>query len=101
GIIVSFLQTVVTPIYPLLPGILGCTPEEAAWVLSSTLISGAIFTPVSSRLGDMYGKRRVLVVVLLVVVAGCIIAGLSQQLGTLLVGRVLQGVGLGSVPLGI
>ncbi len=52
-----------------------------------TLVVSAIFTPISGRLGDMYGKRRIALTVLPLVVAGSVIAALSTSIGPLIVGR--------------
>ena len=59
GLIAAFMQTLVTPIIPRLPGFLDTNSADATWVLTSTLLAAAISTPISGRLGDMYGKRRV------------------------------------------
>ncbi len=70
-------------------------------MLISTLLAAAISTPISGRLGDMYGKRRMELILLGFVVAGCIISALSSDLATMVVGRTLQGIGLGVIALGI
>lgn len=101
GLVVAFMQTVVTPILPHLPEYLSTTPADASWVLTATLASATVFTPISGRLGDMYGKRRVLVGLLALVFAGNVIAGLTSELVPLIVARALQGAGLGAIPLGI
>jgi len=101
GLIAAFLQTIVTPIIPKLPMLLDTTSADASWVLTSTLLAAAISTPISGRLGDMYGKRRIMLVLLSIMVAGAVISALSFTLIPMIVGRVLQGVGLGVIALGI
>ena len=101
GLIVAFLQTLVTPVIPDLPHLLSTTTADASWVLSSTLLAAAITTPISGRLGDMYGKRRILLLLLSLMVAGSIVSALSNTLVPMLVGRSLQGIGLGVIPLAI
>ncbi|MBC7403662.1 MAG: MFS transporter [Microbacteriaceae bacterium] len=101
GLIAAFMQTLVTPIIPRLPNLLDTTTADATWVLTSTLLAAAISTPISGRLGDMYGKRRVVVVLLMLMAGGSIISALSNTLIPMIVGRVFQGVGLGVIALGI
>jgi MFS family permease len=101
GLIAAFMQTLVTPIIPRLPNFLDTTTADATWVLTSTLLAAAISTPISGRLGDMYGKRRVVMVLLMLMAGGSIISALSNTLIPMIVGRVFQGVGLGVIALGI
>jgi MFS family permease len=93
--------TLVTPIIPRLPRLLDTTTADASWVLIATLLAAAISTPISGRLGDMYGKRRILLLLLGIMVAGSIVSALSNTLIPMVVGRVLQGIGLGVIALGI
>jgi MFS family permease len=101
GLIAAFMQTLVTPIIPRLPDLLNTNTADATWVLTSTLLAAAISTPISGRLGDMYGKRRVVVVLLMLMAGGSIFSALSNTLIPMIVGRVFQGVGLGVIALGI
>ena len=95
------MQTLVTPIYPRLPGLLDAAPADVSWVLTATLLAAAIATPISGRLGDMYGKRRIMLLLLAILVGGSIICAISFSLVPLIIGRVFQGVGIGVIPLGI
>jgi len=101
GLIAAFMQTVVTPIIPELPTLLSTTRADASWVLTATLLAAAISTPISGRLGDMYGKRRIMLTLLVIMAVGCVIAALSSTLIPMVIGRVLQGIGLGVIALGI
>jgi MFS family permease len=101
GLIAAFMQTLVTPIIPQLPAFLGSTTADATWVLTSTLLAAAISTPISGRLGDMYGKRRIVLVLLALMVGGSIVSALSNSLIPMIIGRVFQGFGLGVIALGI
>lgn len=101
GLIAAFMQTLVTPIIPHLPQYLDTSLADSSWVLTSTLLAAAISTPIAGRLGDMYGKRRIMLTLLLIMSAGSIICALSNTLAPMVVGRTLQGVGLGVIALGI
>lgn len=101
GLIAAFMQTLVTPIIPTLPQLLDTTSTDASWVLTSTLLAAAISTPISGRLGDMYGKRRIMLLLLAIMIGGTVISALSNTLIPMVIGRVFQGVGLGVIALGI
>lgn len=101
GLCSSFMMTLVVPIQSQLPDLLNASRDDTAWVVTATLLAGAAFTPISGRLGDMYGKSRVVLVLLAVLVLGSVIAALSTDIVGVIVGRALQGVSMGVVPLGI
>src|SRR6478735_3887010 len=101
GLASSFMFTLVVPIQSKLPELLDASREDTAWVVTSTLLAAAVLTPISGRLGDMYGKQRIVLVLLAVMVAGSVIAALSPGIVGIIVGRTLQGAIVGVVPLGI
>jgi len=101
GISVSLMQTLVIPLVPQLPDILGTSSANASWAVTATLLTGAVATPVFGRLGDMFGAKRVLVACAVLLTAGSIIAALTSSLIPLVVGRALQGFGAPVMPLGI
>ena len=101
GLASSFMFTLVVPIQAKLPELLGASREDTAWVVTATLLAAAIFTPIAGRLGDMYGKRRIVLVLLALLVVGSVIAALSTSLIGVIIGRALQGAVTGVVPLGI
>jgi len=101
GIIVALTQTLVIPLVPNLPGLLGSPPSDTAWAVTSTLLAAAVVTPVIGRLGDMYGKRRMLLVSVAMLVLGSVVCAVSDSLGPMVVGRVMQGLSAGVIALGI
>ncbi|MFB7495370.1 MFS transporter [Streptomyces sp. NPDC056161] len=101
GIVVAVMQTLLVPVVKDLPQLLSTSPSNATWVLTSTLLSGAVATPIMGRLGDLYGKRRMLISSLAVMVIGALISAVTSQLITVIVGRTLQGFAMGAIPLGI
>ncbi|MFJ9408828.1 MFS transporter [Streptomyces sp. NPDC101393] len=101
GVVVALMQTLVVPLLPHIPELTGATPATASWLVTITLLTGAICTPVLGRVGDMYGKRRVLLISLGVLVLGSVLCAVSSQIGVLIAGRALQGAALAVVPLGI
>ena len=101
GLIAAFMQTLVTPVIPELPRLLSTNLADSSWVLIATLLAAAISTPISGRLGDMYGKRFIVLVLLAIMTVGSVVCALSDTLLPMIVGRSLQGVGLGVIALGI
>jgi MFS family permease len=70
-------------------------------VLTSTLLTAAVATPVFGRLGDLYGKRRIMLVCAALLTLGSLVCALSGSLVPVVAGRALQGLGLPLIPLGI
>ncbi|MFB8386267.1 MFS transporter [Microbacterium sp. NPDC055910] len=101
GLASSFMFTLVVPIQSKLPELLDASREDTAWVVTSTLLAAAVITPIAGRLGDMYGKRRILLALVALMVAGSVIAALSTDIVGIVVGRALQGAMTGVIPLGI
>jgi MFS family permease len=95
------MQTLLVPVVADLPALLHTSPANATWAMTATLLSGAVATPIMGRLGDLYGKRRMLLASLGLMVVGSLIAGFTSQLGLMVVGRALQGCAMGAIPLGI
>ena len=101
GITAAIMQTLVTPLIAELPQILHTTSSNAAWVITVTLLVAAVCVPVFGRLGDLVGKRRMLLVCCVPLVAGSVVCALSSSVVSMIVGRGLQGMGMGMLPLGI
>jgi MFS family permease len=101
GLVASLCMTLVVPLVPRLPQLLSTSTATASWVITATLLAGAVATPIAGRLGDMVGKRRVLLATLGLLVAGSVLCAATSDLLPVLVGRALQGVAVSAVPLGI
>ena len=95
----ALAQTTLIPALGELANELHTDANGVAWTLTGYLLSAAVFTPIFGRLGDMFGKRRLLVIALSVFAAGSAVSALGQTLEVLVAGRVLQGVGGGIFPL--
>ncbi|GAA3678506.1 MFS transporter [Nocardioides ginsengisoli] len=95
------IESMTSPALPILQEELNASRAEIAWVLTGVLLTGPVVTPVIGRLGDLYDKRRVLLGVLCIVGAGTLLSALSVSMPMLIAGQLLQGVGLGTVPLAV
>ncbi len=101
GVVVSLQQTLLLPLLPELPRLLDTSADSASWLVTATLLSGAVATPTISRLADMFGKRRMMVTSLGVSLAGSLLGAVSEIVPLLITARALQGVGLALVPVAI
>src|SRR5437868_4500148 len=101
GIVASLMQTLVVPLIGELPTMLGTSSSNASWVITVTLLTAAVTTPVIGRLGDMYGKQRMMLVCTLPLILGSALCAMADSVGPMIIGRGLQGMGMGLIPLGI
>ncbi|MBB4916220.1 MFS transporter [Streptosporangium saharense] len=101
GMVVSVQQTVVIPLLPRMMVTFGVSVDEVAWVFTASLLVGAVATPLLSRLGDMYGKKRMILFTVGLLVLGSVICAVSLTLPVLIVGRALQGASAALIPLAI
>ncbi|MEU8381017.1 MFS transporter [Streptosporangium sp. NPDC048865] len=101
GMVVSVQQTVVIPLLPRLMVTFGASVAEVTWVFTASLLAGAVATPLLSRLGDMYGKKRMILFTVGLLVAGSVVCALSGSLPALIAGRALQGASAALIPLAI
>ncbi|WP_020106787.1 MFS transporter [Nocardia sp. 348MFTsu5.1] len=101
GVVAALMHTVIIPVIPQLPGLLNASAADTAWAITATLLAAAVSVPMMGRLGDMFGKRRMLLVCFALLVAGSFVCAVATDVLTLIVGRSLQGLSAGVIPLGI
>lgn len=101
GLVVSMQFTLVIPILPDIARIVAVPAEDASWLLTATMLTGAVSTPIVARMADMYGKRRMLLIAMAVMIGGSLICALSDQFTVLLVGRAMQGFASSLIAVGI
>ena len=99
GLAFSMLSSAVVPALPTIQHSLHTSENGVAWVLTAYLLSASVGTAIIGRLGDMYGKERLLVWTLVALSFGTLLAGVSHSLALLVVARTIQGAGGGVFPL--
>ena len=99
GLAYSMLSSAVIPALTSLEHSLHTTETGVTWLLTGYLLSASVGTSILGRLGDMYGKERLLLVTLGILGVGTLISALSTALMPMIVGRVIQGAGGGIFPL--
>ena len=94
-------QFIVIPILPAVQEKYAASLTSATWLLTGFLLAAVVAAPLVGRLGDMYGKRRLLLVSLGAFAIGSLVCALAESMTGLIAGRVLQGMGAALGPLAI
>src|SRR3982751_1338686 len=97
-LVVFFSETMLLPAIPEIMKDFSISYGTAAWIFSSYLIVAAVMTPIAGKMSDLYGKKKVLLVLLILYGAGITAGGFAHNITFLLVTRIIQGVGLAAVP---
>lgn len=98
---VAVLQTAVVPILGVISVQLQAAPVDVSWAVTANLLAAAATTPLIGRLADLHTKKRVLLAVLVVVLAGSVLAATTASLPLLILARVLQGASFALYPIGV
>src|SRR6476661_8263267 len=101
ALVVSLAQSVLVPVLSILPAKLDTSAGNVSWLLTSTLLVAAVSVPIMGRLGDMFGKRLMLLVAVGALTVGSLITALTSDIAWLIVGRSIQGASAAAIPLGI
>jgi MFS family permease len=99
GVAYAVLSSAVVPALPTMQRALHTDETGITWLLTGYLLSASVATSILGRLGDMYGKERLLIWTLVILAAGTLLAAVSNSLGLLIAARVIQGAGGGIFPL--
>lgn len=95
----TLMQSLTIPVLTELEAEFDTDQNTVTWLLTGYLLSASVFTPIMGRLGDAYGKQRLLVISLVALAVGSLGAALAPTIGTLIAARVVQGIGGGVLPL--
>jgi EmrB/QacA subfamily drug resistance transporter len=89
-------QTIVSTALPTIVGDLGGI-QHLSWVVTAYLLTSTVSGPIYGKLGDLYGRKPVLQVAIVIFLIGSALCGLSQNMGELIAFRALQGIGAGGL----
>jgi EmrB/QacA subfamily drug resistance transporter len=95
----ALLQSFVAPALLTIQHDLHTSTTGSAWILTSYLLAASVATPIAGRLGDMFGKKRILVIVLALSAVGLVVSALATTVTVMILGRVVQGAGGAIFPL--
>ena len=96
---VMYAETMLIPAIPDLISHFHVSYTMSSWVLTAYLVSGAVMTPIAGKLSDIYGKKKILLIVMLVYAVGVSIAGLAPTFELMLLARAVQGIGMSMFPI--
>ncbi|OPY32513.1 MAG: bicyclomycin/multidrug efflux system [Methanomassiliicoccales archaeon PtaU1.Bin124] len=99
AMMVMFIEIMLVPALPLIAKEFPNEQSWAPWVLSAYLLVGAVATPLVGRLGDMYGKKKVMLAAMVIYTAGLAGCAFSWSMASLIGFRAVQGIGMGMFPL--
>ena len=97
-LVVFFSETMLLPAIPEIMRDFSISYGTAAWIFSAYLIVAAVMTPIAGKMSDLYGKKKVLLILLTMYVAGIVAGGFADNISFLLASRIIQGVGLAAIP---
>ena len=96
---VMYAETMLIPAIPDLIKYFDVSYSMSSWILTAYLISGAVMTPIAGKLSDHYGKKKILLIIMVIYVVGVSIAGLATNIVFMLIARAIQGIGLSMFPI--
>ena len=99
GLITMYGETMVLPAIPDFIRDFNISYSTSSWILSSYLIAGAVMTPIAGKLSDIYGKKKILLIVMAIYSAGILAGGFANSIGFMLAARTAQGVGISMFPI--
>ncbi|MDR4490329.1 MAG: MFS transporter [Candidatus Nitrosocosmicus sp.] len=99
GLVVMFDETMILPAIPDFIREFNISYSTATWILSAYIISGAVMTPIAGKLSDIYGKKRILLIIMAVYAVGIISGRFATGIELMIISRLAQGIGLAMFPI--
>src|SRR6187200_380737 len=96
---VMYAETMLIPAIPDLIRDFHVSYSMSSWILTSYLIAGAVMTPIAGKLSDIYGRKKILLIIMVIYALGVCFAGLSSNIYFMLIARAIQGVGMSMFPI--
>ena len=91
-----------TMLLPAIPDIIrdfDISYSTSSWILTAYLVAGAVMTPIAGKLSDMYGRKKIIIIIMIVYIIGILAGGLSTNYSFLLIARIIQGIGISMFPI--
>ncbi len=98
GLVVMFDETMILPAIPDFIRDFHISYSTSSWILASYIIAGAVMTPIAGKLSDIYGKKKILLIVMAIYAVGIISGRFAHSIEIMVVARVAQGVGMAMFP---
>jgi len=99
GLIIVYGETMIIPAIPDLVKDFNIQYNTTAWILTAYLIAGAVATPIVGKLSDIYGKKKILLIVMIIYTIGTSFGIISNDISTMIIARTIQGIGMSVFPI--
>jgi MFS family permease len=99
GLITNYAETMLLPGIPDIIRDFQINYSTSSWILTAYLISGAVMTPIAGKLSDIYGKKKILLIIMIIYTIGVTLGGLAFSISFLFIARIIQGIGLSMFPI--
>jgi MFS family permease len=98
-LITMYGETMLLPAIPDIIRDFDISYSTSSWILTSYLVAGAVMTPIAGKLSDMYGRKKMIMILMIVYIIGILAGGLSSNYSFLLIARIIQGIGVSMFPI--
>jgi MFS family permease len=98
-LITMYGETMLLPAIPDIIRDFDISYSTSSWILTSYLVAGAVMTPIAGKLSDMYGRKKMIIIIMIVYIIGLVAGGLSTNYSFLLIARIIQGIGISMFPI--
>src|SRR6187200_1772501 len=98
-LITMYGETMLLPAIRDIIGDFDISYTTSSWILTAYLISGAVATPIAGKLSDIYGRKKMVMIILIIYIIGISAGGLSTNITFLVIARVIQGIGISMFPI--
>jgi MFS family permease len=96
---VMYAETMLIPAIPDLIKDFAVSYGMSSWILTAYLVSGAVMTPIAGKLSDIYGRKKILLIIMVIYAVGVCLAGFSSNIFIMIVARAIQGIGMSMFPI--
>jgi MFS family permease len=96
---VMYAETMLIPAIPDLINDFHVSYSISSWILTAYLIAGAVMTPIAGKLSDIYGRKKTLLVIMVIYAIGVSLAGFASDIYFMIFARVIQGIGMSMFPI--
>jgi MFS family permease len=98
-LITMYGETMLLPAIPDIIKEFNISYSTSSWILTSYLIAGAVMTPIGGKLSDMYGRKKMVMIIMIIYIIGISLGGLASDITFLIISRIIQGIGIAMFPI--
>jgi MFS family permease len=96
---VMYAETMLIPAIPDLIKDFSVSYSMSSWILTAYLVSGAVMTPIAGKLSDIYGRKKILLIIMIIYAVGVSLSGVATNIYFMLMARAIQGIGMSMFPI--